>query len=64
MKSGDIVKFTTSVYQDCWGLGLIIENANIVDRDGRLHPEFFRVLTQEGIKVVAGCFMEIINELR
>lgn len=60
MRPGDIVRFTTTLYDD-WGLGLIICEHRIVDRDGVVHPGYYWVLTQCGEKVVSDSFMEKIE---
>lgn len=54
------MRFTTSLYDE-WGLGLIIKDHRIVDRDGVLHRGYYWVLTQCGQKVVSDSFMEKIE---
>ena len=60
MRIGSLVKFTTSVYNG-WGLGLILREYDMVDRDGRKHPGYYHVMTQVGEKLVSDSFMEELN---
>lgn len=60
MKPGDLVRFTTSLYHD-WGLGLIIREYDMVDRDGRKHPGYYHVMTQVGERLVSDSFMEELS---
>lgn len=60
MRIGSLVKFTTSVYRG-WGLGLILREYDMVDRDGRKHPGYYHVMTQVGEKLVSDSFMEELN---
>jgi hypothetical protein len=60
VKPGDLVRFTTSMYRD-WGLGLIIREYDMVDRDGRKHPGFYYVMTQVGERLVSDSFMEELS---
>ena len=60
MRVGSLVKFTTASYHD-WGLGLILRQYDIVDREGRKHPGFYYVLTQLGQKLVSDSFMEELS---
>jgi len=61
VKPGDMVRFTTSVYRT-WGLGVVLSEYSMKDRDGRVHPGFYYVLTVEGEKLVSYNFMEKICE--
>ena len=56
-----MVRFTTSVYRT-WGLGVVLSEYNMKDRDGRVHPGFYYVLTVEGEKLVSYNFMDKICE--
>jgi hypothetical protein len=60
MRIGSLVKFTTSVYSG-WGLGLILREYDMVDRDGRKHPGYYHVMTQVGEKLVSDSFMEELS---
>jgi hypothetical protein len=60
MRIGSLVKFTTSVYRG-WGLGLILREYDMVDRDGRKHPGYYHVMTQVGEKLVSDSFMEELS---
>ena len=57
MRIGSLVKFTTSVYSG-WGLGLILCEYDMVDRDGRKHLGHYHVMTLLGVKLVSDSFME------
>lgn len=60
MRIGSLVKFTNALYY-VWGLGLILRQYDIVDREGRKHSGFYYVLTQLGQKLVSDSFMEELS---
>lgn len=60
MRIGSLVKFTNTLYYD-WGLGLILREYDIVDREGRKHPGFYYVLTQLGQKLASDSFMDELS---
>ena len=60
MRIGSLVKFTTSVYSG-WGLGLILREYDMVDRDGRKHLGFYYVMTQVGERLASDSFMEKLS---
>lgn len=60
MKPGDLVRFTTNMYRD-WGLGLIIREYDMVDRDGVKHLGFYYVMTRVGERLVSDSFMEELS---
>ena len=60
MKPGDLVRFTTFLYHD-WGLGLIIREYDMADRDGVKHLGFYYVMTQVGERLVSDSFMEELS---
>lgn len=55
--SGDLVGFTVSLYEDI-GLGMVICEKPIYDRNGTLHTSFYCVLTHTGVKVISDAFMK------
>lgn len=57
---GDLVRFTASVYNNL-GIGLVIREHEIVDRDGTQHRGYYCVLTQRGQKVISQVFMEKLS---
>lgn len=62
MKLGSLVRFTSQVYiNHGWGIGVIIREYDVPDRDGKTHPGHYYVLTHRGEKLVADCFMEEIK---
>jgi len=59
MKIGDLVFFTVTLYKH-WGIGIVLREYNMVDRDGRKHQGFYYVLTPEGENLISDHFMELI----
>ncbi len=60
VRIGSLVKFTTVAYNE-WGLGLILREYDIVDRDGRKHPGYYYVMTRAGEKLVSDSFMDELS---
>ncbi len=61
MKPGDLVRFTANMYRT-WGIGVVLREYSMKDREGRIHADFYYVLTVEGEKLVSHNFMEKICE--
>ena len=59
VKTGDFIRFTVSTYKH-WGIGVVLREYNMVDRDGRKHTGYYYVLTHEGEKLISDHFMEPI----
>ena len=60
MKRGALVRFTVSIYSS-WGLGILLGEKPMVDREGRNHRGFYDVLTQCGVKLVSEEFFERLS---
>lgn len=60
MKRGTLVRFTVSIYSS-WGLGILLGEKPMVDREGRNHRGFYHVLTQCGVKLVSEEFFERLS---
>jgi len=59
MNPGDLVFFTVNLYKS-WGIGIILREYHLVDRDGKKHDGYYYVLTHEGEKLVSDHFMDPI----
>jgi len=61
MRIGSLVKFTNSLYHD-WGLGLILREYDMQDRNGTKHTGFYYVFTQLGdTRLVSDSYMEELS---
>ncbi len=60
MKRGTLVRFNVYPYSS-WGLGILLGEKPMVDREGRNHRGFYDVLTQRGVKLVSDEFFERLS---
>jgi hypothetical protein len=61
MRIGSLVKFTNTLYRE-WGLGLILREYDMQDRNGTKHAGFYYVFTQLGdTRLVSDSFMEELS---